>query len=87
MFHTVNTAVTWEEGYSPRMMESITHFIKEDVQLFINQKKSEGCGATSETFLGFNIQNLTGKLDTDQVSRQNNVSKKTDEFNQSKTTW
>ncbi len=58
-----------------RVMESITLFIEEDLQLFINQKKSKVCGATSATFLGFNIQNLMGKLDADLVSRQNNDSR------------
>lgn len=58
-----------------RVMESITKFIEEDLGLRINQKKSKVCGATSATFLGFNIQNLMGKLDADQVSRLNNDSK------------
>lgn len=44
-----------------RVMESITTFIEEDLQLTINQEKSQICGATSATFLGFNIQNLMGK--------------------------
>lgn len=57
-------------------MESITKFIEGDLQLTINQKKSKVCGATSATFLGFNIQNLMGKLDADQVSRPNNDSKR-----------
>lgn len=44
-----------------RVMEGITRFIEKDLQLVINQKKSKICGATSATFLGFNIQNLMGK--------------------------
>lgn len=55
-----------------RVMASITKYIEEDLQLTINQKKSKICGATSATFLGFNIQKLLGKLDADLVSRQNN---------------
>jgi len=58
-----------------RVMDSITKFIEQDLQLTINQKKSKVCVATSATFLGFHIQNLRGKLDADQVSRQNNDSK------------
>jgi RNA-directed DNA polymerase len=58
-----------------RVMESVTHFIEKDLQLFINQKKSKICGATLATFLGFNIQNLMGKLDADQASRQSNALK------------
>lgn len=44
-----------------RVMESITSFIEGELQLTINQEKSQICGATSATFLGFNIQNLMGK--------------------------
>lgn len=44
-----------------RVMESITEFIEKDLGLTINQKKSKVSGATSATFLGFNIQNLMGK--------------------------
>lgn len=44
-----------------RVMESITKFLEKDLGLTINQKKSQVCGATSATFLGFNIQNLMGK--------------------------
>ncbi|WNS75453.1 group II intron reverse transcriptase/maturase [Bacillus sp. DTU_2020_1000418_1_SI_GHA_SEK_038] len=44
-----------------RVMESITQFIEKDLRLTINIKKSKVCGATSATFLGFNIQNLMGK--------------------------
>ena len=44
-----------------RVMESITKFLEKDLKLTINQKKSKVCGATSSTFLGFNIQNLMGK--------------------------
>lgn len=58
-----------------RVMESITNYIEKDLGLVINQKKSKVCGATSATFLGFNIQNLMGKSVADLVSRQNNVSK------------
>lgn len=54
-----------------RVMESITNFIENDLALIINQKKSKVCGATAATFLGFNIQNLMGKSDADQASRQN----------------
>jgi group II intron reverse transcriptase/maturase len=55
-----------------RVMESITSYIEKDLGLIINQKKSKVCGATSATFLGFNIQNLMGKSGADQASRQNN---------------
>lgn len=55
-----------------RVMDSITSYIEKDLGLIINQKKSKVCGATSATFLGFNIQNLMGKLGADQASRQNN---------------
>lgn len=58
-----------------RVMESITKFIEDDLQLTINENKSKVCGATSATFLGFNIQNLKGKLNADQVSRRNDDSK------------
>lgn len=44
-----------------RVMESITEFLEKDLGLTINQKKSKVCGATSATFLGFNLQNLMGK--------------------------
>jgi len=44
-----------------RVMESITKFLEKDLGLTINQRKSQICGATSATFLGFNIQNLMGK--------------------------
>lgn len=44
-----------------RVMESITKFLEEDLGLTINQRKSKVSGATSATFLGFNIQNLMGK--------------------------
>lgn len=55
-----------------RVMDSITSYIEKDLGLIINQTKSKVCGATSATFLGFNIQNLMGKWDADLVSRQNN---------------
>ncbi|WP_240758362.1 group II intron reverse transcriptase/maturase [Lysinibacillus sp. SGAir0095] len=58
-----------------RVMESIKKYIEDDLHLTINQKKSKVCGATSATFLGFNIQNLMGKSDADQVSRPSNDSK------------
>lgn len=58
-----------------RVMESVSKFIEQDLQLVINQKKSKVCGATAATFLGFNIQNLKGKSDADQVSRPNSDSK------------
>lgn len=44
-----------------RVMEGITAFLEQDLQLTINQEKSQICGATKATFLGFNIQNLMGK--------------------------
>ena len=44
-----------------RVMESVTAFLEQDLQLTINQEKSQVCGATKATFLGFNIQNLMGK--------------------------
>ncbi|WP_340454292.1 group II intron reverse transcriptase/maturase [Oceanobacillus sp. HCA-5259] len=44
-----------------RVMESITEFVEKDLGLTINQKKSKVSGATTATFLGFNIQNLMGK--------------------------
>ena len=55
-----------------RVMDSITSYIEKDLGLTINQKKSKVCGATSATFLGFNIQNLLGKSDADQAGRLNN---------------
>lgn len=58
-----------------RVMDSITGYIEKDLGLIINQKKSKVCGATSATFLGFNIQNLMGKSDAGLVSRQNIDSK------------
>ena len=58
-----------------RVMESISKYIEKDLGLTINQKKSQVCGATSATFLGFNIQNLMGKLEADQAGRRNNDSK------------
>ena len=44
-----------------RVMEGITEYLEKDLQLTINQEKSQICGATKATFLGFNIQNLMGK--------------------------
>ncbi|AOV09096.1 group II intron reverse transcriptase/maturase [Sporosarcina ureilytica] len=44
-----------------RVMEGITEFLEKDLQLTINQEKSQLCGATKASFLGFNIQNLMGK--------------------------
>ncbi|AOV07279.1 group II intron reverse transcriptase/maturase [Sporosarcina ureilytica] len=44
-----------------RVMAGITDFLEKDLQLTINQSKSQICGATKATFLGFNIQNLMGK--------------------------
>lgn len=44
-----------------RVMESINNFLEKKLGLTINQTKSKVCGATSATFLGFNIQNLMGK--------------------------
>lgn len=58
-----------------RVMKSISQYIEKDLGLTINQKKSQVCGATSATFLGFNIQNLMGKLEADQAGRRNNDSK------------
>jgi len=58
-----------------RVMASVKKYIEEDLGLTINEKKSKVCGATSATFLGFNIQNLMGKLDADRVNPLNNDSK------------
>lgn len=58
-----------------RVKESITDFLETKLDLTINEKKSKICGATSATFLGFNLQNLMGKSDADLVSRRNNDSK------------
>ncbi|MEB2280321.1 group II intron reverse transcriptase/maturase [Lysinibacillus xylanilyticus] len=58
-----------------RVMTSVKKYIEEDLGLTINEKKSKVCGATSATFLGFNIQNLMGKLDADRVNLLNNDSK------------
>lgn len=55
-----------------RVMDGITSYIEKDLGLNINQKKSKVCGATSATFLGFNLQNLLGKSGADQASRLNN---------------
>lgn len=65
-----------------RVMESISKYIEEDLQLTINQKKSKICGATSATFLGFNIQNLLGKLDAGRAGRQSKDSKRNSEKKQ-----
>ena len=54
-----------------RVMDSITSYIEKDLGFIINQQKSKVCGATSATFLGFNIQNLMGKSGANQASRQN----------------
>lgn len=58
-----------------RVKESVTHFLETKLDLTINEKKSKISGATSATFLEFNLQNLMGKLDADLVSRQNKDSK------------
>lgn len=58
-----------------RVMASVKKYIEEDLGLTINEKKSKVCGATIATFLGFNIQNLMGKLDADRVNPLNNDSK------------
>ena len=58
-----------------RVMESVKKFIEKDLGLTINEKKSKVCGATTATFLGFNIQNLVGKSDADQVELLRNDSK------------
>lgn len=58
-----------------RVMTSVKKFIEEELGLTINEKKSKVCGATSATFLGFNIQNLRGKSVADQVNLPNNDSK------------
>ncbi|MDM5231850.1 group II intron reverse transcriptase/maturase [Lysinibacillus pakistanensis] len=58
-----------------RVMASVKKYIEENLGLTINEKKSKVCGATSATFLGFNIQNLKGKLDADRVNLLNNDSK------------
>lgn len=58
-----------------RVMGSMTKFIENDLGLVINQKKSKVCGATTATFLGFNIQNLMGKSGADLAGRQNSVLK------------
>ncbi|WML38647.1 group II intron reverse transcriptase/maturase [Neobacillus sp. OS1-2] len=55
-----------------RVMNNVTSYIESDLGLTINQKKSKVCGATSATFLGFNLQNLMGKSVADLASRQNN---------------
>lgn len=44
-----------------RVMEGISEFLEKELKLTINKKKSQICGATSSTFLSFNIQNLWGK--------------------------
>ena len=58
-----------------RVMESVKKFIEKDLGLTINEKKSKVCGATTATFLGFNIQNLMGKSVADQVEQPKNDSK------------
>lgn len=58
-----------------RVMESVKKFIEKDLGLTINEKKSKVCGATTATFLGFNIQNHMGKSDADQVELLRNDSK------------
>jgi len=44
-----------------RVMKSVTEFLENELGLTINEEKSQVCGATAATFLGFNIQNLMGK--------------------------
>ena len=44
-----------------RVMDSRSEFLENKLGLTINRDKSKVCGATSATFLGFNIQNLMGK--------------------------
>ena len=56
-------------------MESVKKFIEKDLGLTINEKKSKVCGATTATFLGFNIQNRMGKSVADQVEQLKNDSK------------
>ena len=56
-------------------MESVKKFIEKDLGLTINEKKSKVYGATTATFLGFNIRNLMGKSDADQVEQLRNDSK------------
>ncbi|HLR04038.1 MAG TPA: group II intron reverse transcriptase/maturase [Virgibacillus sp.] len=58
-----------------RVMESITHYLENDLGLTINNEKSQVTSATKATFLGFNIQNLMGKSDADLAGRRNNDSK------------
>lgn len=60
-------------------MESVKKFIEKDLGLTINEKKSKVCGATTATFLGFNIQNHMGKSDADQVELLRNDSKRKSE--------
>lgn len=55
-----------------RVMASVRTYIEEVLGLTINENKSKVCGATSATFLGFNLQNLKGKLDADQVEQRRN---------------
>lgn len=58
-----------------RVKESVTQFLETKLDLTINEDKSNVSGATSATFLGFNLQNLKGKLDADLGGRQNKDSK------------
>ena len=50
-----------------RVKDSVTRYIEKELGLTINQKKSKVCGATSATFLGFNLKNLMEKSDADQA--------------------
>ncbi|WP_230198790.1 reverse transcriptase domain-containing protein [Massilibacterium senegalense] len=54
-----------------RGMDSVTSYIEKRLGLIINQKKSKVFGATSATFLGFNLQNLLEKSNADHARRQN----------------
>lgn len=55
-----------------RVMTSVKNFIEDELGLTINEQKSKVCGATAATFLGFHLQNLSGKWDTDQSSPPRN---------------
>lgn len=58
-----------------RVMESITHYLENDLGLTINQQKSKVRAITKSTFLGFNIHNSMGKSVADLAGRQNNASR------------
>lgn len=59
-----------------RVLNSVSRFIEKELQLVINQQKSQVNGASQSIFLGFHLQNLMGKSGADLAGRQNVSSKR-----------